>query len=207
LAKKENKIRMDVLGVSSTPNQFGSYTLVLGERHGDRRLAIIIGGFEAQAIMLEFQNIKPSRPLTHDLIFSIARSFDIQLKEVVISDLREGVFFSYLSMYQDDTYREIDARPSDAVAIAVRYRAPIYTYEEILQEAGIFLSKENDPAEQSGKLYQENEEETDVGADSSVTNSKLARLQAEMKEAIANEDYERAARLRDQIQKLGGKIQ
>jgi bifunctional DNase/RNase len=198
----------------------GSFALVLGERDGNRRLPIIIGGFEAQAIALEIENIKPNRPMTHDLILTIAQTFDIGLKEVVISELKEGVFYSKLVMHLGDDEQEIDARPSDAIAIAVRYKAPIYTYESILSEAGIVI-KESDPATSSREEEEEEKEEEEVAEEreervgreksqgktpaemSSLAKAQLVKkLTQQIEEAIAREDYERAARLRDEISKL-----
>lgn len=211
------KIQLDILGLSSSQSQVGSFALVLGERDGNRRLPIIIGGFEAQAIALEIENIKPNRPMTHDLILTIAQTFDIGLKEVVISELKEGVFYSKLILHQGDDEQEIDARPSDAIAIAVRYKAPIYTYESILSEAGIVI-KENDPAtsrreEEAEETEAAEEQEEPVGREKAqsktpgeMTNLAKAqlvkKLTQQIEEAIAREDYERAARLRDEISKL-----
>lgn len=199
-----NKIRLDILGLSSSQSQVGSFALVLGERDGNRRLPIIIGGFEAQAIALEIENIKPNRPMTHDLIVAITRSFDIALQEVVISDLREGVFFSKLIMYVGQELHEIDARPSDAIAIAVRYKAPIYTHEAILDEAGIVV-KDDDAAEEEDPTDGPTEAPAQVpeGPLTDLAKAQLVKkLTQQIEEAIAREDYELAARLRDEMKKL-----
>lgn len=193
------KIRLDILGLSSSQSQVGSFALVLGERDGNRRLPIIIGGFEAQAIALEIESIKPNRPMTHDLVLSITRTFGIGLKEVIINDLHEGVFFSKLIMYQGDEEFEIDARPSDAVAIAVRYQAPIYTHEPILAEAGIVIK--DDSGEEEVKPQEPVRSERKRSGSKNDRIQELTRL---IEEAIAREDYETAARLRDEINKLGG---
>ena len=203
-----DKIRLDILGLSSSQSQVGSFALVLGEADGHRRLPIIIGGFEAQAIALEIENIKPNRPMTHDLILSITQTFDIGLQEVVISDLREGVFYSKLIMFTDGEVKEIDARPSDAIAIAVRYKAPIFTYEHILREAGIVIKD----SETEGEPEAEREAETStpdepteepVSTKSDLGKAQLVKkLTQQIEEAIAREDYEKAAKLRDQINKL-----
>lgn len=208
-----DKIRLDILGLSSSQSQVGSFALVLGERDGNRRLPIIIGGFEAQAIALEIENIKPNRPMTHDLILTIAQTFDIGLKEVVISDLKEGVFYSKLMMHMGDDVQEIDARPSDAIAIAVRYKAPIYTHEHILAEAGIVIkeSEGSTRAEEETEEVEEEElsrkEETAIQkSPGEMTNMARAqiikKLTQQIEDAIAREDYEKAARLRDEINKL-----
>jgi bifunctional DNase/RNase len=197
------RIQLKIVGLSSSQSQIGSYALVLGEVEGNRRLPIIIGSFEAQAIALEIENIRPNRPMTHDLVLTIARSFQIELKEVVISDLKEGVFFSRLVFEREGEVHEIDARPSDAIAIAVRYRAPIYTYEFILDQAGIVLREPESKTEVK-------EEPTpgrsvDKDPDASPANLKARRLKeltVLMNNAIQNEDFEEAARIRDQIKQL-----
>jgi uncharacterized protein len=200
------KIRLDILGLSSSQSQVGSFALVLGERDGNRRLPIIIGGFEAQAIALEIENIKPNRPMTHDLILSITRTFGIGLKEVIINDLHEGVFFSKLVLFQGDEEYEIDARPSDAIAVAVRYQAPIFTHEPILAEAGIVVkdnesTEEEDTPEKSTEppVRAERKKKTPTGGKT----DRLQQLTQQIEEAIGREDYETAARLRDEIGKLG----
>lgn len=196
------KIQLDVLGLSSSHSNTNSYALVLGELGGNRRLPIIIGAFEAQAIALELENMRPSRPMTHDLFVDMAKQFGIEVFEVVISDLRESVFYARLMMRGEDgsTVQEIDARPSDAVALAVRFRAPIYTFDFILRQAGIVIADPGDfrtpaispaaaqplPTAPAGKDQQ------------------LKKLHERMNEAIRREDYEEAARLRDEINKLGG---
>jgi uncharacterized protein len=201
------KIRLEILGLSSSQSQVGSFALVLGETDGNRRLPIIIGGFEAQAIALEIENIKPNRPMTHDLILSITQSFEIGLQEVVISDLREGVFYSKLIMFLDGEIKEIDARPSDAIAVAVRYKAPIYTFETILREAGIVI-KDSDSGDLGDSPDESAEETVDDPAVTVEPASNLGKAQMvkkltqQIEEAIGREDYEKAARLRDEINKL-----
>jgi len=189
---------------------------VLGEKTGNRRLPIIIGGFEAQAIALEIENIKPNRPMTHDLMLSIMQQFDLELEEVLITDLKEGVFFSRLIIDQEGRTEEIDARPSDAIALAVRYSAPIYTTEKILEEAGIVVKDEGEEGEQgasqprtekaAGRDTAETEAKEAVESGEEISELRRAklvkRLTEQMEEAIAKEDYEKAARLRDQITKL-----
>ncbi|MFN7708373.1 MAG: bifunctional nuclease domain-containing protein [Sphingobacteriia bacterium] len=202
------KIRLDILGLSSSQSQIGSFALVLGEQEGKRRLPIIIGGFEAQAIALEIESIKTNRPMTHDLILSIARSFHIELKEVIISDLKEGVFYSKLIMHIGNEVHEIDARPSDAVA--VRYKAPIFTHEFILDEAGIVVNEEAEEGELSDEDVEEllaESTRSSEPAGSSEPDERLVALKNKLEEALNREDYELAARLRDEIGKLerGGK--
>lgn len=218
------KIRLDIIGLSSSHSQIGHYALVLGESEGNRRLPIIIGGAEAQAIALELENIKTNRPMTHDLIFNMARYFDINLLEVVINDLHEGIFYARLVLEANGEIHEIDSRPSDAVAIGVRFKVPIYTYESVLSEAGIVIDEEeegkeyaddggefslaeierSDPLEGEGEDEEEEEEEQLVASDVAgpESNSRYKQLEKRLNEALAGEDYETAAKLRDEINRL-----
>jgi uncharacterized protein len=193
---KVNKIHLEILGLSSSQSQPGSFALVMGEKMGNRRLPIIIGMFEAQAIAIEIERIKPNRPMTHDLFQQFAESFDIQIVEILISDLREGVFYAKLVCMDDTRRLEIDARPSDAIAIALRCSAPIYTYEAVLSEAGIVLSDtdeddEPQPVEQTKPQRQPE----------NWKNYTQDQLQNLLDEALNNEDYERAAKIRDELNK------
>lgn len=206
-----DKIELEILGLSSSQSQIGSFALVLGEKGGERRLPIIIGGFEAQAIALEIENIKPNRPMTHDLILRIHEAFDIRLEEVLITDLREGVFYALLHLVVNGQVHEIDARPSDAIAIAVRHKAPIYAVPKILEEAGIVIRDEDEdeplvpePAYSEEETAEDEElAGTDPEEMTALQRQKLLKkLTKEMEAAIDREDYERAARLRDQISKL-----
>jgi len=192
-----DKIKLEILGLSSSQSQVGSFALVLGEVDGHRRLPIIIGGFEAQAIALEIENIKPNRPMTHDLLVSVAKSFDIEMQEVLISELKEGVFYSKIIFQSGLEFQEVDARPSDAIAVAVRFKAPIYTTEEILQEAGIVVRepKTQTTVATRSSVKTTPEEEIPVKERIKVLNDQIAK-------SIQNEDYEKAARLRDEIMKL-----
>ena len=136
------KIVLDIIGLSYSQTQSGAYALVLGEQGGKRRLPIIIGGFEAQAIAIALENMTPSRQLTHDLFKSFSDSFNIKLKEVVIYNLLEGIFYSKLICQNGSEEIEIDARTSDAIALAVRFKCPVYTFENILSKAGVILEDE-----------------------------------------------------------------
>lgn len=197
------KIKLEILGLSSSQSEVGHFALVLGEAHGSRRLPIIIDGFQARAIALEIENIKSTRPMTHDLIVSIAKSFGIDLVEVVITDLKDGIFYSKLIFEQDGETREIDSRTSDAVAVGVRFKVPIYTYEAVLSVAGIDV--QDDDADDTEGLQDEPEKEASAeDSENAPIADKIRRLQDRMQEAIANEDYEKAARLRDEISKLEG---
>ncbi|MCS7085274.1 MAG: bifunctional nuclease family protein [Bacteroidia bacterium] len=195
------KIQLDVLGLSSSHSNTNSYALVLGEVGGNRRLPIIIGAFEAQAIALELENMRPTRPMTHDLFVDMAKQFGIEISEVVISDLRESVFYARIYMRTDDgrVRHEIDARPSDAVALAVRFRAPIYTYDFILKQAGIII------ADPSGEFRPAAVSPPSPPPSSSLAKEQqLKKLQERMNDAIRREDYEEAARLRDEINRISG---
>ncbi|MEM9858141.1 MAG: bifunctional nuclease family protein [Bacteroidota bacterium] len=196
-----DKLKLEILGLSSSQSQSGSFALVLGETEGNRRLPIIIGMFEAQAIAIEIEKIIPNRPMTHDLFKSFAHSFDYKVEEIIISDLKEGVFFAKIICSNDAKTIEVDARPSDAIAIGLRFEAPIYTHEAILAEAGIVLTDENDDdiTELKGDIKGESKAESakvDELKDQSVDGLKQL-----LNEAIDNEDYERAAQIRDELGK------
>lgn len=193
------KIKLEILGLSSSQSQSGSFALVLGEMGSNRRLPIIIGMFEAQAIAIEIEKITPNRPMTHDLFKSFAYHLGFDVKEIFISDLKEGVFFAKIIGESAGKEFEVDARPSDAIAIGLRFNVGIYTNEAILTEAGIVLTDEE-------------EEITDVKRKTSESASpepvakKLEDLPSDqlnkmLDEALAKEDYERAAKIRDELNK------
>lgn len=191
-----DKIALNIVGLSYSQTQSGAYALVLGEQEGNRRLPIIIGGFEAQAIAIELEDMTPSRPLTHDLFKSFADSFKINIKEVLIYNLMEGIFHAKLICQQGDSEVEIDTRTSDAVAIAVRFKCPIYTHEFILKEAGIILEEETEgiskPASKTPK-----KEKKDIASLS------LAELNKKLDTALETENYEEASRIRDEFNRRG----
>ncbi len=193
------KIKLEILGLSSSQSQSGSFALVLGEETGHRRLPIIIGMFEAQAIAIEIEKIIPNRPMTHDLFKSFSQFFGFDVDEILISELKEGVFFAKIVCSDGLKKVEIDARPSDAIAIGLRFGVDIYTYENILSEAGIVLSdfmeeeeafEEKVPAAVPGKKNKDWLK--DVNAD---------QLRTLLDEALGNEDYEKAAQIRDELNK------
>ena len=192
-----DKIQLEILGLSSSQSQSGSFALVLGEVEGSRRLPIIIGMFEAQAIAIEIESIVPNRPMTHDLFRSFANGFDFQVNEIVISDLKEGVFFAKLHCSQNGSSIEIDARPSDAIAIGLRFKCPIYTYEPILQEAGIVLSEESEEEVDQPASFVAKEPAKPREKD--LKDHSLEKLNKMLDEAIQNEDYEKAAKIRDEL--------
>lgn len=196
------KNRLDIIGLSSSHSQVGHFALVLGEAEGNRRLPIIIGGAEAQAIALELENVKTNRPMTHDLIYNLATHFDIQLVEVVINNLHEGIFYARLVLEHEGELHEIDSRPSDAIAIAVRFKAPIYVHEHVLDEAGIVVQDEDsgDSFLSEVEKAEEVQEESQAAGQGQDERSRLTR---QLEEALEREDYERAAQLRDKLKKLG----
>lgn len=192
------KIQLEILGLSSSQSQAGSFALVLGEESGNRRLPIIIGMFEAQAIAIEIEKIKPNRPMTHDLFRSFAENFNISVEEILISELKEGVFISKIVCTDGLKRVEIDARPSDAIAIGLRFGVQIFTYENILSEAGIVLSDfVEDDDEAREKLPVEPKMMKKDWAKDLTTDD----LQKILDEALGNEDYEKAAMVRDEINK------
>lgn len=193
---------MEILGLSTSPSSGGAYALVLNDVESGRRLPIIIGTFEAQAIALELEHIRPPRPMTHDLIRNVIQQFNSQVKEVVVSDLKEGTFFAKIILLHDISEIEIDARPSDAIAIAIRFDAPIYVSEKILQEAGIVA--ESDSAPKEAAIPEVSYSELATPSAPSSYEDKLELLHKGLDKAITDEDYEKAAHLRDEINKLKG---
>jgi uncharacterized protein len=199
------KIKLEILGLSSSQSQTGSFALVLGELEGNRRLPIIIGMFEAQAIAIEIEKIIPNRPMTHDLFKSFSNAFHFHVEEIVISDLKEGVFFAKIVCTDGLKKTEIDARPSDAIAIGLRFDSPIYTYETILAEAGIVLTDQEEEektevkAESKAKVKKESPRKSTSSED--YKNYSIEKLNDLLKDAIDKEDYERAAKIRDELSK------
>ena len=194
-----DKIHLDIIGLQSSQSQSGSFALVLGERDGDRRLPIIIGMFEAQAIAIEMEKIIPNRPMTHDLFKSFAHEFKYKVEEIIISDLKEGVFFAKIVCSGEFGQVEIDARPSDAIAISLRFDAQIYTYEKILAEAGIVLSDEEEIEEIASQEVKEKKEIPGKKGKGTLEGFPLDKLNKMLDKAIEDEDYEKAASIRDEI--------
>ena len=194
------KIKLEILGLSPSQSQTGSFALVLGEELGNRRLPIIIGVFEAQAIAVQIENIVPNRPMTHDLFKSFAEALNYTLKEIIISDLSEGIFYAKIVCGDDLREVEVDSRPSDAIAIGIRFGVPIYTYESILSEAGIV----------SSSLTEEDEDEESFVKEPLKTKGSFTEqlrdmpndeLQKLLEDALTKEDYEKAAKIRDELGK------
>jgi len=197
-----NKLKLEILGLSSSQSQTGSFALVLGEVEGNRRLPIIIGMFEAQAIAIEIEKILPNRPMTHDLFKAFANNFHFTIEEIVISDLKEGVFFAKIVCTDGLKKMEIDARPSDAIAIGLRFDSPIYTYENILAEAGIVLTDEaDDEPEVKAETKPKAKRSEATKSKDDFKNLSVDKLNELLKEAIEKEDYERASKLRDELSK------
>jgi uncharacterized protein len=201
----QRKIKLEILGLSSSQSTTGSFALVLGETEGNRRLPIIIGMFEAQAIAIEIEKIIPNRPMTHDLFKSFASTFHFHVEEIVISDLKEGVFFAKIVCTDGLKKTEIDARPSDAIAIGLRFDSPIYTYENILAEAGIVLTDEEEEEEREKSETKETKakvkKEVSSKKSEDYKNYSVEKLNELLKDAIDKEDYERAAKIRDELSK------
>ena len=210
------KIPLEILGLSSSQSQSGSFALILGEKHGNRRLPIIIGMFEAQSIAIQIEKISPNRPLTHDLFKSFAEHVHVAIIEVVISDLKEGVFYSRIVCSDGATTFEIDARPSDAIAIGLRFGVPIFTVESVLSEAGIILSDLDEGTEEDEDDRDDEDGDDDEDEDATrpaprtteprepsgqVSLDELTKMLAQ---ALEKEDYEKAAKIRDELNKRNG---
>ena len=192
------KIELEIVALSHSITQTHSYAVVLGEVNGLRRLPIVIGGFEAQAIAVALERMSPSRPLTHDLMKNFMNAFDVQLQEVIINDLQEGIFYSKLICFTEHDTVEIDSRTSDALALAVRFHCPIYTYETILENAGILMGDTTTKKEKGEAV---GIEETGGGERDDLTSLSLAELEILLNEVLENEDYIRAISIRDEINK------
>jgi hypothetical protein len=186
------KTQVDILGLSTSPASGGAFALILKETNGNRRLPIIIGAFEAQAIAIELENIKPPRPLTHDLMKSIIENMSSTISEVIISELKEGTFYAKIVLDTLTGTIEIDSRPSDAIAIGVRFGAPIFVDEDILREAGFEPEQEMEPEQEGVKPIKKH----------LTKEESLKKLQNDLDEAIKNEDYEKAIKIRDEIKNL-----
>ncbi|MGZ4040851.1 MAG: bifunctional nuclease family protein [Bacteroidia bacterium] len=192
------KVKLEIVGLSYSQTQAGAYALVLGEAGGKRRLPIIIGGFEAQAIAIELEKMTPSRPLTHDLFKTFAETFDISVSEVIIYNLVEGIFYAKLMCNSGERETEIDARTSDAIALAVRFACPIYTYEFILASAGIVLEEEAVTKTESEETAVEPVEKS-TSPEGEYKSKSTEELKTLLATAEEDEQYEVAARIRDEL--------
>ncbi|MBK9254957.1 MAG: bifunctional nuclease family protein [Saprospiraceae bacterium] len=182
------KIRLDIMALSHSVTQSHNYAVVLGEENGKRRLPIVIGGFEAQAIAVALENMTPNRPLTHDLFKNTLDAFHIDLQEVVINNLLDGIFYAQLVCSLNGEVRQIDARTSDAISLAVRYGCPIYTYEFIMDTAGVILDEPEEAEESLAPTRKKS---------GSLENMSVTNLEKLLEEALSKEEYEKAARIRD----------
>lgn len=188
------KIELSIAALANSEPQSNNFIVILKENEGDRRLPVVIGGFEAQAIAIAIENIRPSRPLSHDLFKNVLDKLEVELEEVVISDLRNNIFYATLICRKwDGNLLEIDSRTSDAIALAVRFSCPIYTYDFILDEAGVIV--ENEAA---------NEDDVSRAEESRVQGRSVEELRALLEKALEKEDYETAARIRDELKRLEG---
>ncbi len=197
-------VRLTIKGISYSQTQSGAYALVLSEMEGTRTLPIIIGAFEAQSIAIALEKeIRPPRPLTHDLFKTFAEQFQIQLKQIIIHKLVDGVFFSSLICERDGIEESIDARTSDAIALAVRFQTPIFTYENILDKAGIYLKAEEKFSEEEDEELEKIELIPDTGTSDmdDFSTYSINELETKLHDAVNNEDYELAAKIRDEIDK------
>ena len=192
------KIELEIVALSHSITQTHSYAVVLGEVNGLRRLPIVIGGFEAQAIAVALERMSPSRPLTHDLMKNFMMAFNVELHEVVINDLQEGIFYSKLVCSSANDTVEIDSRTSDALALAVRFGCPVYTYDSILDQAGILM-------EDDGKKKKPVPVTSETGGSDDLKTMSLEELNALLTEVLDHEDYIRAIAIRDEIKARKGK--
>jgi len=190
------KIELSIVALSHSVTQSHNYAVVLGEQEGTRRLPIVIGSFEAQAIAVAMEQMTPNRPLTHDLFKNTLETFNIELREVVINNLLDGVFHARLICLKDSELYEIDSRTSDALAMAVRFQCPIYTYEFILDAAGIVLEESEEEAEERGRPT---EKAMVQRKGSSLSSYSIDDLNKMLDDVLAEEDYERAALIRDEL--------
>ena len=188
------KIELEIVALSHTLAQTQNYAIVLGEQNGTRRLPIVIGGFEAQAIAVAMEGMAPSRPMTHDLFKNVVDTFKIDLKEIVINNLVDGIFYANLVFVQGGKEVEVDSRTSDALALAVRYGCPIYSYEFILDQAGIILEEDTEREVQKAKTKRQQQTKEKEIEDYSTED-----LEEMLEKVLEEEDYERAAILRDKI--------
>lgn len=193
------KIELEIVALSHSITQTHSYAVVLGEVNGLRRLPIVIGGFEAQAIAVALEKMQPSRPLTHDLMKNFMNAFNIELHEVVISDLQEGIFYSKLICSSDNDTIEIDSRTSDALALAVRFGCPVYTYEHILESAGILMEDTGAAGKKRKTASVTSEEHGSGSGKDDLKSMSLEDLNTLLNEVLEQEDYIRAIAIRDEI--------
>lgn len=196
------KIELDIVALSHSVTQSHNYAVVLGEQEGSRRLPIVIGGFEAQAIAVAMERMTPNRPLTHDLFKNALETFNVELKEVVINNLLDGIFYARLICVREGEVYEIDSRTSDALAMAVRFNCPIYTYEFILDAAGVILEDpEEGESASTSKGSSKSGKQVSISGSSPLGNMSIDDLNKMLNEVLADEDYEKAAQIRDELKR------
>lgn len=195
------KIELEIVALSHSITQTHSYAVVLGEVNGLRRLPIVIGGFEAQAIAVALEHMQPSRPLTHDLMKNFMNAFNVELIEIVINDLQEGIFYSKLICVSEHDTVEIDSRTSDALALAVRFGCPIYTYDHILESAGILMEDSGKKKKTEVSVEEPVEAAAQTAPRENLSSLSLEELQTLLSEVLEQEDYIRAIAIRDEINK------
>jgi bifunctional DNase/RNase len=194
------KVRLEIQGIAYSQTQSGSYVLTLIEAAGNRKLPIVIGGFEAQAIAVELEKMIPNRPLTHDLFKSFCVSYDVTIKEVLIYKFEEGVFYAKLICDKEGVHTEIDSGTSDAIAVGVRFNSPIYTFSNVLEDAGITQDQED--AFESDSLVSQDDDDFDIEETvNDYSSSSMEDLEKQLQGALEQEDYELASKLRDEIKK------
>jgi uncharacterized protein len=189
------KIELEIVALSHTLAQTQNYAIVLGEQGGSRRLLIVIGGFEAQAIAVAMEGMAPSRPMTHDLFKNVVDTFMIDLKEIVINNLVDGIFYANLVFVQAGKEIEVDSRTSDALALAVRFGCPIYSYEFILDQAGIILEEDSEREVQKAKIRRQHQQ----SKEKDIEDYSTEELESMLETVLEEEDYEKAARIRDEL--------
>ena len=194
-------VRLDISGISYSQTQNGAYALILNEQEGERQLPIVIGASEAQSIAIALEKeIQPPRPLTHDLLKNVAQDFDIRVKQVIIHKLIDGIFYSSLICERDGLEKIIDSRTSDAIAIALRFNAPIFTYKNILEKAGVDIESEG-KSEKKTQKEQPASKKTSSASSTQYSKMKIDQLNNLLEKAVKDEDYEKAAKIRDEISK------
>ena len=191
-----NKVCLDIIGLTYSESSTGAYVLILGDKHSQRRLPIVIGGAEAEAISIGVEGVKGNRPLTHDLLLNFANNFNVSIMEIVINRFRDGVYYALIVCQQGDDLVMIDARPSDAIALAVRAGCEIYAYESVMEEAGIIM---DDLDEDNSTQNDGNDHINKVQSEPQLDRLSLSELENLLQEAIEDEDYMKAAEIRDEI--------
>lgn len=198
------KVRLNVLGISYSQTQSGAYALVLSEDEGQRRIPIIIGGFEAQSIAIHLEGLTPPRPLTHDLFVSFSNAFNIELLEVNIYRLEDGVFYSQLVCFNGDKQVVLDSRTSDAIALALRFKCPIFTTPDIVERAGVFIEEGDESTDSTSSEEEQVLEDDPVFEESEFKLLNIDSLNELLQEAIDQEDYEKASHIRDELRRRAG---